>query len=179
MPVDAASSADPLAIELYDQPGHLLRRAQHIAVSVFYEEVGREVTPIQYAVLRMLQEKPGLDQVTLAQEVALDTSTAAEMAARLENKGWITREVLPRRQRRLLLTAEGEAVLARTVPGVRRMQQVLLSKLDAAEQQEFMRLLRKFVHLGNEQSRAPMRPGGQAAEDLAVPADEAAGRSGG
>jgi DNA-binding MarR family transcriptional regulator len=164
MPVDAASSADPLAIELYDQPGHLLRRAQQIAVSVFYEEVGREVTPIQYAVLRMLQEKPGLDQVTLAQEVALDTSTAAEMAARLENKGWITREVLPRRQRRLLLTAEGEAVLARTVPGVRRMQQVLLSKLDAAEQQEFMRLLRKFVLLGNEQSRAPMRPGGGSAE---------------
>lgn len=160
MPIDAASSADPLAIELYEQPGHLLRRAQQIAVSVFYEEVGREVTPIQYAVLRMLQEKPGLDQVTLAQEAALDTSTAAEMAARLENKGWITREVLPRRQRRLLLTAEGEAVLARTVPGVRRMQQVLLSKLDAAEQQEFMRLLRKFVLLGNEQSRAPMRPGG-------------------
>lgn len=164
MPVDAASSADPLAIELYEQPGHPLRRAQQIAVSVFYEEVGREVTPIQYAVLRMLQEKPGLDQVTLAQEVALDTSTAAEMAARLENKGWITREVLPRRQRRLLLTAEGEAVLARTVPGVRRMQQVLLSKLDAAEQEEFMRLLRKFVHLGNEQSRAPMRPGGGSGE---------------
>lgn len=164
MPVDAASPADPLAIELYDQPGHLLRRAQQIAVSVFYEEVGREVTPIQYAVLRMLQEKPGLDQVTLAQEVALDTSTAAEMAARLETKGWITREVLPRRQRRLLLTAEGEAVLARTVPGVRRMQQALLSKLDADEQEEFMRLLRKFVHLGNEQSRAPMRPGGGGAE---------------
>jgi DNA-binding MarR family transcriptional regulator len=149
--------ANLLAIELYDQPGHLIRRAQQIAVSVFYEEVGREVTPIQYAVLRMLQEKPGLDQVTLAQEVALDTSTAAEIAARLENKGWIVREVLPRRQRRLLLTAEGEAVLARTVPGVRRMQQVLLSNLDAAEQQEFLRLLRKFVHLGNDQSRAPLR----------------------
>jgi DNA-binding MarR family transcriptional regulator len=165
MSVDAASPADPLAIELYDQPGHLIRRAQQIAVSVFYEEVGREVTPIQYAVLRMLQEKPGLDQVTLAQEVALDTSTAAEIAARLETKGWITREVLPRRQRRLLLTAEGEAVLARTVPGVRRVQQALLSKLDAAEQQEFMRLLRKFVHLGNEQSRAPMRPGGGSAAE--------------
>jgi DNA-binding MarR family transcriptional regulator len=161
MPADSAPppTADLLAIELYDQPGHLIRRAQQIAVSVFYEEVGREVTPIQYAVLRMLQEKPGLDQVTLAQEVALDTSTAAEIAARLETKGWITREVLPRRQRRLLLTAEGEAVLARTVPGVRRMQQTLLSKLDAAEQQEFMRLLRKFVHLGNEYSRAPLRPG--------------------
>jgi DNA-binding MarR family transcriptional regulator len=104
--------------------------------------------------------------VTLAQEVALDTSTAAEIAARLENKGWIVREVLPRRQRRLLLTAEGEAVLARTVPGVRRMQQALLSHLDAAEQQEFMRLLRKFVDLGNDHSRAPLRSGGAAGEAL-------------
>lgn len=165
----SSPSTDPLAIELYDQPGHLIRRAQQIAVSVFYEEVGREVTPIQYAVLRMLQEKPGLDQVTLAQEVALDTSTAAEIAARLETKGWIVREVLPRRQRRLLLTAEGEAVLARTVPGVRRMQQSLLSQLEPAEQQEFMRLLRKFVHLGNEQSRAPLRPGMAVAADSSEP----------
>ncbi|NML14841.1 MarR family winged helix-turn-helix transcriptional regulator [Azohydromonas caseinilytica] len=166
MPSDAAPPADLLAIELYDQPGHLIRRAQQIAVSVFYEEVGREVTPIQYSVLRMLQEKPGLDQVRLAQEVALDTSTAAEIAARLENKGWITREVLPRRQRRLLLTAEGEAVLARTVPGVRRMQQALLSHLEADEQREFLRLLRKFVDLGNEYSRAPLRSG-SASEALA------------
>jgi DNA-binding MarR family transcriptional regulator len=166
MPADPVSPlpADRLAIELYDQPGHLIRRAQQIAVSVFYEEVGREVTPIQYAVLRMLQEKPGLDQVGLAQEVALDTSTAAEIAARLENKGWIVREVLPRRQRRLLLTPEGEAVLARTVPGVQRMQQVLLANLAANEQQEFMRLLRKFVHLGNDQSRAPLRPAGEPPE---------------
>lgn len=153
----ASPAQDPLAIELYDQPGHLIRRAQQIAVSVFYEEVGREVTPIQYAVLRMLQEKPGLDQVTLAQEVALDTSTAAEIAARLETKGWIVREVLPRRQRRLLLTAEGEAVLARTVPGVRRLQRALLANLSSDERAEFLRLLRKFVDLGNGQSRAPLR----------------------
>lgn len=152
-----AARNDPLSIDLYDQPGHLIRRAQQIAVSMFHETVGRDLTPIQYAILRMLQETPGLDQVTLAQRVALDTSTAADIAARLEAKGWIVREVLPRRQRRLVLTAEGEAVLAKSVAGMRELNQRMLESLAPAEKQEFLRLLRKFVHLNNEQSRAPLR----------------------
>lgn len=154
-------ATDPLTIELYDQPGHLIRRAQQIAVSKFFEALGREVTPVQYAILRMLQDRPGIDQVTLAREVALDTSTTADICARLETKGWIVREVLPRRQRRLALTPEGEAVLARLVPGLRAMNQDLLSRLDTDERVAFMRLLRKFVQLNNDQSRAPMRSEGR------------------
>ncbi len=150
---------DALTIELYEQPGHLIRRAQQIAVSMFFDALGRDVTPVQYAILRMLQERPGIDQVTLAQEVALDTSTTADIAARLETKGWIVREVLPRRQRRLVLTPAGEAVLARLVPGLLEMNRSLLSRLDAPERDEFMRLLRKFVQVNNDQSRAPMRSG--------------------
>jgi DNA-binding MarR family transcriptional regulator len=150
---------DALSIELYEQPGHLIRRAQQIAVSRFFEALGREVTPVQYAILRMLQERPGIDQVTLASEVALDTSTTADICARLETKGWILREVLPRRQRRLVLTAAGEAVLARLVPGLVAMNQELLSRLDEDERLAFMQLLRKFVQLNNDQSRAPMRSG--------------------
>lgn len=152
-----AARHDPLSIDLYDQPGHLIRRAQQIAVSMFHETVGRDLTPIQYAILRMLQETPGLDQVTLAQRVALDTSTAADIAARLEAKGWIVREVLPRRQRRLLLTPDGEAVLAKSVAGMRELNRKMLESLEVDEQQEFLRLLRKFVHLNNEASRAPLR----------------------
>ena len=148
---------DALTIELYEQPGHLIRRAQQIAVSMFFDALGRDVTPVQYAILRMLQERPGIDQVTLAQEVALDTSTTADIAARLEAKGWILREVLPRRQRRLVLTPAGEAVLARLVPGLLEMNRGLLSRLDEPERAEFMRLLRKFVQVNNDQSRAPMR----------------------
>ena len=96
----STTADNPLSIELYDEPGHLIRRAQQIAVSRFHEVHGRHVTPIQYAILRTLHETPGIDQVTLAQLIALDTSTTADIAARLEAKGWILREVLPRRQRR-------------------------------------------------------------------------------
>lgn len=139
-------SDDPARpLTLVDEPGHLIRRAQQIAVSTFHEVHGRHVTPVQYAILHTLLENPGIDQVTLAGLVALDTSTTADIAARLEAKGWIAREVLPRRQRRLSLTEAGQEVLATLRSGVQDMQSVLLQPLDPQEQREFLRLLRKFV----------------------------------
>ncbi len=164
VPAMSQPADTPAAIELYDEPGHLIRRAQQIAVSKFHEVHGRHVTPIQYAILRTLHETPGIDQVTLAQLIALDTSTTADIAARLETKGWILREVLPRRQRRLSLTPSGEEVLLELMPGVSVHYQGMMSSLEPAEQKEFMRLLRKFVHLYDSQNKAPMRKGRGAAE---------------
>lgn len=136
-------------IELFNEPGHLMRRAHQIAVSTFHETHGRQITPVQYAILRALQDEPGIDQVTLAQRVALDTSTTADIAARLEGKGWIVRELMARRQRRLLLTPEGQAVLDAMLPKVNPMYSQLLGSLTPAEQAEFLRLLRKFVRLND------------------------------
>ncbi len=142
---------------LHDQPGHLIRRAHQIAVSVFFDTVGREVTPVQYAVMMLLREKPGIDQVTLAQEVALDTSSTAEIAARLEAKGWIVRHLKSRGQRSLELTPAGAALLARLEPGIGALQETLLGAFSARQRADFMRLLRRFVELNNERSRAPLR----------------------
>ena len=154
-----------LHADLFDQPGHLFRRAQQISVSMFLDAVGRDVTPVQYAILRMLQDRPGIDQVTVAREVALDTSTTADIAARLEAKGWIERRLLARRQRSLTLTDAGRDVLARLVPGIHALNETMLLPLAPAERAELMRLLRKFVQLNNAQSRAPLQagdtPGGQ------------------
>lgn len=158
---DTAASA--ISIDLYDQPGHLIRRAHQISVSLFHDLFGREVTPVQYAILRMLYELPGLDQVTLAQRVGLDTSTTADIAVRLEAKGWIVREVLPRRQRRLLLTDEGEKLLARLMPSVNALNHGLLDGMGEEDSRELLRLLRKFVHLNNDQSRVPLRSSDDAA----------------
>jgi len=142
---------------LHDQPGHLIRRAHQIAVSVFLDALGGEATPVQYAVLELLREKPGIDQATLAQEAALDTSTTADLAARLESKGWIARHVLARGRRSLALTPEGERLLASVAPAIRKLNRTLLAGLSTAERDEFMRLLRKFVELNNGKSRAPLR----------------------
>lgn len=143
----AASPIPDSGITLQAEPGHLIRRAHQLAVSTFHETHGRQITPVQYAILRALADTPGIDQVTLADKVALDTSTTADIATRLESKGWIVRELLPRRQRALHLTPEGEAVLAEMLPRVVPMYRQLLAPLAPAEQAEFLRLLRKFVLL--------------------------------
>lgn len=134
---------------LYREPGHLIRRAHQLAVATFHDTHGRQVTPVQYAVLRALAETPDIDQVTLADKVALDTSTTADIAARLETKGWIVRELMPRRQRRLRLTPEGQAILADMLPRVTPMYEHLMGALTDDEQVEFLQLLAKFTGLAN------------------------------
>jgi len=146
-----------LSLDLYDQLGHLIRRAQQISVSMFRETMLLDITPTQYAVLRMLQEVPGIDQLTLAGLVALDKSSTAEIAVRLEAKGWIQREVLPRGRRRLVLTAEGDAVLISMAPSIFELRDKMLAKLSPEENVELSRLLKKFVHLNNDRSRAPLQ----------------------
>ena len=146
------------ALALDDQPGHLIRRAHQIAVSVFHSTMGGDITPVQYAILKCLQAQPGIDQVTLAQEVALDTSSAALTAVRLETKGWIARQLAPKRQRSLFLTAQGSDMLRQIDSRMHAMQKTLLDDFSPHDQREFLRLLRHFTASKNAMSRAPYRP---------------------
>lgn len=148
-------------MEVYDEPGHLIRRAQQIGVSMFHSTMGHGVTPIQYCVLRVLQSHPGIDQVTLARFCALDTSTAADLAVRLEERG-LVRRMMPMKSRRfrlLHLTPEGSNLLKKLVPRSKLLARRLLDALNKEEQRVFMYLLKKFVHLNNEESRAPLDRG--------------------
>jgi len=160
----ASSNRNPatdLFSDVYDQPGHLLRRAHQIAVSMFYSTVGDTVTPVQFCVLQVLLEHPGIDQVTLAGLCAIDTSTAADLAVRLEERGLIQR-MMPlksRRYRLLQLTPEGAALAKRLLPSSRALSRRLLRALNKEEQRVFLSLLKRFVHLNNEESRAPLDRG--------------------
>jgi len=154
----SAKRQDKLFIEVYDEPGHLIRRAQQIAVSMFHSIMGNGVTPVQYCVLRVLRDHPGVDQVTLARLCALDTSTAADLAVRLEERGLVMR-MMPMKSRRfrlLHLTEEGKALLDKLIPCSRVLARHLLKELNKEEQRVFVGLLKKFVHLNNEISRAPL-----------------------
>lgn len=144
--------------EVYDEPGHLIRRAQQIGVSMFRSIMGHGVTPVQYCVLRVLRDNPGIDQVTLARLCALDTSTAADLAVRLEERGLVMR-MMPMKSRRfrlLHLTTEGNALVEKLIPHSQVLARHLLAALHKNEQKVFMRLLKKFVHLNNDVSRAPL-----------------------
>ena len=154
----AAKRDHGLFIDVYDEPGHLIRRAQQIAVSMFHSTMRNGVTPIQYCVLRVLQDHPDIDQVTLARLCALDTSTAADLAVRLEERG-LLRRMMPmksKRHRLLQLTPEGAALVKRLVPRAYPLNRRLHKTLNKKEQKFLLRLLKKFVHLNNQESRAPL-----------------------
>ena len=157
--------SDPILREtLYTQPGHLLRRAQQISASIFHDEIGNQATPIQYAVLCVILDNPGVDQVSMAGLAAIDTSTAASVATRLEEKGLLSRRVDPsnRRQRILTLTDAGRDLLVTLNDAIGRLHQRIFEKFTPEEEARFMALLQKLVDVNNHQSRAPLtaaRPG--------------------
>ena len=151
-------------------PGHLIRRAHQFAVSIFMEETTAfGVTPVQFAILNALIDKPGEDQITLAGRVAFDAATSGSVIGRLEAKGWIRRQADPKDRRRKLLwvTAEGQAVVAQMRPAVSLAQQRILSPLTEAEGEQLVRLLDRLVS-GHE--RQMPQPAGAQEPDGTAPA---------
>jgi len=129
-------------------PGHLIRRAQQIAVSVFAQELAVfDVTPVQFAILNALMDAPGTDQVTLAARVAFDAATSGSVIGRLEAKGWVRREASPqdRRRKLLWLTPKGKKAVLAMAPKVAQVQELILQPLKAQERQQLTALLAKLV----------------------------------
>ncbi|HTC18681.1 MAG TPA: MarR family winged helix-turn-helix transcriptional regulator [Stellaceae bacterium] len=149
--------------ELYGAPGHLIRRLQQIAVALFMAETRRfDITPVQYAALFSIRAKPGLDQTALANVIAIDRSTIANVVERLEAKKLITRKAgaSDRRTKRLYVTPAGRKLLAGAIPAVQLAQGMILAPLKPGERGAFMSMLRRMVDLNNSHSRAPLRVNG-------------------
>ena len=131
-----------------EAPGHLIRRAQQLAVAIFMEETaGFDVTPVQFAILNALIDDPGEDQITLSGRVAFDPATFGSVIGRLEAKGWVKREADPLdKRRKLLWTApEGETIALQMKRAVSRAQQRIVSPLEADERTQLATLLGKLV----------------------------------
>jgi DNA-binding MarR family transcriptional regulator len=129
-------------------PGHLVRRAQQIAVALFMAELAAEdVTPVQFAILNAVMDTPGIDQITLAGRVAFDAATSGSVIGRLEAKGWIKREPhqIDRRRKMLWLTPAGQAATLQMKDAVERVQDSLLKPLSQDEAQQLVGLLSKLV----------------------------------
>lgn len=131
-----------------EAPGHLIRRAQQLAVAIFMEETaGHEATPVQFAILNALIDDPGEDQITLSNRVAFDPATLGSVVGRIEAKGWVTRNADPDDKRRKLLwiTPEGEKVALGMKRAVSKAQLRILAPLQAHEREQLASLLAKLV----------------------------------
>jgi MarR family transcriptional regulator, temperature-dependent positive regulator of motility len=149
----------PADIDLTAAPGHLIRRAQQQHQNSWSELVGSGLTSVQFAVLALLTQRPGVDQRTLAASLSIDTSTLADVCLRLANRGLLARERSPEDGRRYILsvTPEGQALLRRTAPAVDAVGDALLAPLDADERATLMRLLRRVIGIEDVRDRAPVR----------------------
>ncbi len=132
---------------------HLLHRAQQLATEIFREEMGTiGLTRPQFAFLLSILRGPGLGQKELAAQMGADTSTIAEIAARMEACGYITRE--PRqgspRGVRLDLTLAGKRRLKRARQAAARADRILLHLFPARDRRA---VLTGLMHLSDEMGR--------------------------
>ncbi len=141
-------------------PGHLLRRCQQIAVSIFLQECGDfDLTPLQFAVLAALTQSGPIDQVRLGGLAALDRTTVSVVVRNLERRGLARRQVSNRDRRSKLIevTADGRDLVGRAMSAVESAQQRIVAPLTPRERRSLIAILKKLADGNNEHSRAPLR----------------------
>jgi len=146
--------------EIYQMPGHLIRRLQQVSSALFAEECGDlDLTSVQFAALMAIRAHPDVDATRLSTLIAFDRSTLGDVLERLEAKGWVNRAPSPidKRVKLLRLSAAGSQLLRQATPAVRRVQERLLSPLAPADRARIVELLARLASLHNETTQAPLR----------------------
>ena len=132
-------------------PGHLIRRVYQVSTAYFTEECGIDLTAVQYAALVAIESHPGIDATRLSKVIYFDRSTIGDVLDRIESKGWIVRQSTDndRRIKSLMIAPAGQAVLRQVAPGIRRVQERLLTPLTSGEAKTLVRLLVKMADAGD------------------------------
>ncbi|TAK84146.1 MAG: MarR family transcriptional regulator [Betaproteobacteria bacterium] len=146
--------------KLYSRPGFLLRRGHQIAVSIFMQECEKTgLTPPQHGVLIAAGQHPGLSQSDVARLLGFDRATIGQVVKGLEARGLLRRGSSHdnRRNKALVLTPQGAAVLRRAALAMHRISTRLLSPFNAKERKLFMALLSRLTARLNTESRTPLR----------------------
>lgn len=157
---------------LHTRPGFLLWRAHHIAVSIFSDECRElSITPSQLAVLSVVKEVRGIDQMEVSRLAGLDRFTTALVVANLTKRGLMMRErrANDRRCYGLTISATGQRMLSRVRERAERTQARLVSPFTAPEQRALTQLLSRLVVTLNDHARAPL-------DEAALPASPTARR---
>jgi len=150
--------------DLYQMPGHLIRRAQQIATALFTDECAAfDLTSVQYAALCAIRANPQVDATRLSSLIAFDRSTIGDVLERMEAKGWIARtaSTQDRRIKHVRLSPAGLKLLHQVGPAVRRVQERLLAPLAPQDRGTIIRLLGELAELHNDATPAPLRTASQ------------------
>ena len=138
-----------------DMTGHLIRRLHQHAAHVFQlrtKEAGLDLTPVQFAAMDAVATTPGIDQASIAAQIAYDRATIGGVIDRLEQKGWIKRTISnrDRRAREVTLTPVGRDILDRAIPVVSALQADILPGLSKDETSHLRDLIERTTRLIDE-----------------------------
>lgn len=142
-----------MVVKALGMAGHLIRRLNQASTQLFLKhmkEAGLELTPVQFAAMDAIIAQPGLDQAGIAARIAYDRATIGGVIDRLEQKGFVVREVSnrDRRAREVRATEQGVEIFEQILPVVTALQDEILGELDEAEREAFLSLARKAI--GND-----------------------------
>jgi MarR family transcriptional regulator, temperature-dependent positive regulator of motility len=128
-------------------PGYQVRRLYQAYLALWAREVDPVLTGPQFAVLQAVEASPGRDQRSMAAAVALDTSTMADVARRLENRGLLSRRTAADDGRRklLYLTDAGRETLRGANDRARMLDKNLLESFDETERAPFVATLQALA----------------------------------
>lgn len=134
--------------ELYDQVGHLLRRAHQRHTAIFQAGMAPSpLTPLQLAALVKTRDEGAVSQNRLGRLAAMDPATSLGVIRRLRDKGLLERSPDPSDRRRIVLrlTPAGEALLDEVLPRALAISEATLEPLTPAERRSFVALLRRLL----------------------------------
>ena len=159
-------------MKTHGMAGHLIRRLHQLSTQVFtkrMQDIRFDLTSVQFAALEAIATHPGIDQAGVAALIGYDRATIGGVIDRLEQKGFVERNVSgrDRRAREVRATEEGLQTFEAILPIVSALQDDILARLNASERSILMMLVSKAV-------------AGDGFEPAAsAPAERASGRRGG
>jgi DNA-binding MarR family transcriptional regulator len=139
-------------LEMSTTPGYLIRRAQQVHFAIWNAILAGDLTSPQYAVLTAAANSPSVDQALIGAQASLDSSSVADIVARLADKGWLTRSRDPLDRRRMLvdLTQPAVAAMRHLTRSVEQVQHELLKGLSAEQATDFVAMMQRVARIRNE-----------------------------
>ncbi len=147
------NKGDEASFTLAQSPTHLLHRAQQLAASKSVNSLRRaKLTIRQFALLEALSENEGASQSQLVDLTAIDRSTLADMVARMERGGLISRDKSESdgRANTLRLTDVGSKALHIARPAVAEADEALLAVLPKNRRASFLAILSHMSDASDE-----------------------------
>jgi DNA-binding MarR family transcriptional regulator len=136
-----------MKFNLDDSLGYILNRTNtRMKNSLLHSFKDLDVTPEQWAILNRLWEKEGVSPKELAELTSKDQPTTVRILTKLENKGFITRQVNPDDNRAYLifLTGEGRDLKDQLIPLALEALQRALKDIDKEQIQQVKVVLNKI-----------------------------------